>query len=206
MMGEARIMKGRPSHRPIDQRQVDIARSSYSVLELIRADLWTMCSPRRPSWRVLLAKLAVQPRFRAIVMYRAASALHQRSVTRPLGGWLTGRILRGCAAELSPGSRIGPGLCLTHTTGLVIGEDVVAGRNLTVHQGVTLGDRRPGCGQPTIGDGVYIGAGAALLGPITVGDGAVVAAGAVVLADVPQAGIVAGVPARLVGRAAPEDG
>jgi serine O-acetyltransferase len=205
-MGGLRIMGTGLSHRLIDQPQVDVAHSSYSMLQLVTADLWTMCSPRQPSWRVVLAKMAVQPRFRAIVMYRAAAALHRRSLTRPLAGWLTGRILRACAAELSPGARIGPGLRLTHTTGLVIGEDVVAGRDLTLHQGVTLGDRRPGCGQPTIGDGVYIGAGAKVLGPITIGDGAVIAAGAVVLADVPQAGIAAGVPARLVGRAKPEDG
>jgi serine O-acetyltransferase len=154
----------------------------------------------------VLAKLAVQPRFRAIVMYRIAATFHRRSATRPLASWLTGRLLRGCAAELSPGARIGPGLCLTHTTGLVIGEDVIAGRNLTLHQGVTLGDRRPGAGQPTIGDGVYIGAGAKVLGPITIGDGAVVAAGAIVLVDVPPAGVVAGVPARLVGVTQPVTG
>jgi serine O-acetyltransferase len=193
------IMGTDVSRWPTDPASVDAAGSAYSVRQLVSADLWTMCSPRQPSWRVVLAKLAVQPRFRAILMYRAAGALHRKRVTRPLAGWLTGRILRACAAELSPGARIGPGLCLTHTTGLVIGEDVVAGRDLTLHQGVTLGDRRPGCGQPTIGDGVYIGAGAKVLGPITVGDGAVIAAGAVVLADVPHAGIAAGVPARLVG-------
>jgi serine O-acetyltransferase len=172
-----------------------------TMLELVVADLRTMCYPRPPTWPVLLAKLAVQPRCRAIVMYRVAHVLHEKRVTRPLAGWLTGRILRGCAAELSPDSRIGPGLCLKHTTGLTIGADVVAGRNLTLHQGVTLGDRLPGGGQPALGDGVFVGAGAAVLGPISVGDGAVVAAGAVVLADVPAFSVAAGVPARVIGQA-----
>lgn len=176
------------------------AGAGHGVRELAIADLRTMCSPRRPSWPVLLAKLAVQPRCRAALMYRVAHVLHRRPATRPVAGWLTGRILRGCGAELSPASRIGPGLCLKHTTGLTIGEDVVAGRSLTVHQGVTLGDRRPGGGQPTIGDGVFVGAGASVLGPITIGDGAVIAAGSVVLADVAPYSVVAGVPARVVGR------
>lgn len=131
-------------------------------------------------------------------MYRIAHALHQRAATRPLAGWLAGRILRSCGAEIAPASRIGPGLRLAHTTGLVVGGDVVAGRNLTLHQGVTLGDRQPGQGQPRLGDGVYVGAGAAVLGPVHVGDNAVVAAGSVVLADVPAGAVAAGVPARVV--------
>src|SRR5437588_47072 len=86
------------------------------------------------------------------------TSLHRRPVTRPCAGWLTGRILRGCGAELAAGACIGPGLRLRHTTGLVVGDQVVAGRDLTLHQGVTLRDRVPGEGQPLIRDRVYIAA------------------------------------------------
>ena len=157
-----------------------------------------MCDGRPPTWPVLLVRLALHPRFRAVLMYRFAHALHQRPATRPIAGWLTGRILRGAGAELAAASRIGPGLRLRHTTGLVVGGDVVAGRDLTLHQGVTLGDRTPGTGQPSIGDGVYIGAGAVVLGPVRIGDGAVIAAGSVVLVDVPAGAVAAGVPARIM--------
>ena len=50
----------------------------------------------------------------------------------------------------------------------------------------------------TIKDGAWIGAGAIVLPGVTVGEQAVVAAGAVVTRDVPDATLVAGVPARII--------
>lgn len=47
---------------------------------------------------------------------------------------------------------------------------------------------------------VWIGARAIILKGVTVGRGAVVAAGAIVTSDVPEGAIVAGVPAKVVGR------
>lgn len=49
-------------------------------------------------------------------------------------------------------------------------------------------------------DDAWIGVGAVLLPGVTVGRESVVGAGAVVTRDVPERGIVAGVPARLIGR------
>src|SRR5207237_8623079 len=46
-----------------------------------------------------------------------------------------------------------------------------------------------------------IGSGATILAGITIGEGALVGAGAVVTKDVPDYAVVAGVPARVVGRA-----
>lgn len=59
----------------------------------------------------------------------------------------------------------------------------------------------PGLSLPTVvGSDVWIGYGALVLSGVTVGDSAVVAAGAVVTRDVPPNSIVAGNPAREVGR------
>lgn len=52
-----------------------------------------------------------------------------------------------------------------------------------------------------IGDRVWVGTRAIILKGVTIGDGAVVAAGALVTRDVPAGAVVAGVPARVVGRA-----
>ena len=165
---------------------------------LLHADLTAMAEGEPVSVLRLLLRLLVHARWRAVVTFRLAQLCLGSRATRPLALWLADRVLAFSGAELKPASTIGPGLVLKHTTGLVVGAEVVAGDNLTLHQNVTLGDRHPFGGQPTLGDDVTVGAGACLLGPITVGTGAVVAANSVVLADVPPGAVVAGAPAQIV--------
>jgi acetyltransferase-like isoleucine patch superfamily enzyme len=64
---------------------------------------------------------------------------------------------------------------------------------LIIHQGAT----NPGL---TIGDDVLIGANVVILPGCHVGEGAVVGAGSVVTIEVPPYTIVAGVPAKVIGR------
>lgn len=169
---------------------------------LARADLCGMSEGQTLSAAQIALRVGVHQRYRAVIRWRLA----QRCMTpllKPVGLWLTGRTLATSGAELQPTARVGPGVVLKHTTGLVVGGEVVAGRGLVLHQNVTLGDRRPYGGQPILGDEVIIGAGACILGPIRLGDGVVVAANAVVLSDVPAGSVVAGNPATVVafGRA-----
>ena len=51
-----------------------------------------------------------------------------------------------------------------------------------------------------IGERVWIGAGATVLQDVTVGDDAIIGAGTVVTHDVPAGAIVAGAPAKVIGR------
>ena len=55
-------------------------------------------------------------------------------------------------------------------------------------------------GRVVIGHHVWIASRATILPGVTIGDGAVVATGAIVTRDVPSLAIVAGVPARVIGR------
>jgi acetyltransferase-like isoleucine patch superfamily enzyme len=55
-------------------------------------------------------------------------------------------------------------------------------------------------GAVSIGEDVWLATNSVILPGVTVHDGAIVAAGAVVTKDVPQYAIVAGVPARMIGR------
>lgn len=105
--------------------------------------------------------------------------------------------------DIHPAARFGHGIMLDHATGLVVGETAVVGNQVSILQSVTLGGtgKEDGDRHPKIGDGVLISAGAKILGNITVGEGAKVGAGSVVLKDVPPHMTVAGVPAKVVGRA-----
>ncbi|MDT7545480.1 MAG: tetrahydrodipicolinate N-acetyltransferase [Actinomycetota bacterium] len=63
------------------------------------------------------------------------------------------------------------------------------------------GVQQPSAAPVVIGDRVWVGTRALILKGVTIGSGAVVAAGAVVTKDVPPGSVVAGVPAKVVGRA-----
>ncbi len=169
----------------------------------LRADLMAMAEGEDLSTGRVVARTLVHARWRAVVVWRCAQHLFAGRATKLLGLWLSDRVLSFSGAELQPKATIGPGLVLKHSTGMVVGGDVVAGERLTLHQNVTLGDRRPFGGQPVLGDDVTVGAGACVLGPITIGDRVVVAANAVVLDDVPADSVVAGSPARVVRRQSP---
>jgi serine O-acetyltransferase len=177
--------------------------SSVSLRSVLRADFEAMAEGETLTTARIAARVAVHARWRAVLFWRTAQHLFGSRPGKALALWLTDRVLSFSGAELQPKSSVGPGVVLKHTTGLVVGGDVVAGRGLTLHQNVTLGDRRPFGGQPILGDDVTVGAGACVLGPITIGDRAVVAANAVVLEDVPADSLVAGAPARIVERRTP---
>jgi serine O-acetyltransferase len=111
---------------------------------------------------------------------------------------LVNQILFSC--DIARNAKIEGGLYLPHPSGVVVGENVVIGKNCILHQGVTLGDRGE-CHEgsdPTLGDYIEVGTGAKVLGAIHLGDYALVGANAVVLQDVEPYGVVGGIPAKLL--------
>jgi len=100
---------------------------------------------------------------------------------------------------------IGPGTELAYGgVGVVIQPQARLGRTVCVGPHVTIGGRAAQ-GAPVVEDDVRIGAGACLLGAIRVGTGALIGANAVVTSDVAPFAIVAGAPAREIGRVEAED-
>ena len=115
--------------------------------------------------------------------------------------------------EIHPKAKIGKNLFIDHGMGVVIGETSNIGDNVTIYHMVTLGgispsinsdDQREIKRHPTLKDNVVVGSGAQVLGPITVGKNAKIGANAVVTRDVPENGVMVGIPAKNVGTATEE--
>ena len=92
------------------------------------------------------------------------------------------------------------GLMIPHFGGIVVGRDIVMGRNCNILHDVTLGvaGRDEKRGSPVIGDRVYIAPGAKVFGQITIGNDAAVGANAVVLKSVPDRAVMGGIPAHVI--------
>ena len=105
-------------------------------------------------------------------------------------------------AIINIGAVVGEGTMID--MGAVLGGRATVGARCHVGAGTVLaGVVEPASATPVvIEDDVLIGANAVVLEGVRVGRGAVVAAGAVVVEDVPAGAVVAGVPARVIKRAA----
>ena len=115
--------------------------------------------------------------------------------------------------EIHPKAKIGKNLFIDHGMGVVIGETSDIGDNVKIYHMVTLGGISPSINSdnqretkrhPTLQDNVVIGSGAQVLGPITIGKNAKIGANAVVTKDVPENGVMVGIPAKNVGTATEE--
>jgi serine O-acetyltransferase len=140
--------------------------------------------------------------FHALQSYRIAHWLWQQG--RPMVAlYLQSRIAKRFAVDIHPAAQIGQGIMMDHANGIVIGETSVVEDNVSFLHSVTLGGTGKDSGDrhPKIRKGVMIGAGAKILGNIEVGSGSRVAAGSVVLENVPPCVTVAGVPAKIIGKA-----
>lgn len=157
---------------------------------------------RDPACHRLMQPLLFFKGFQAIQAYRVAHWLWDRG-RKDMAYFLQMRISEAFGVDIHPAARIGKGIMIDHAHSIVIGETAIVGDNVSMLHSVTLGGTGKEDQQrhPTIGCGVLIGAGAKVLGNITIGNCSRIAAGSVVLQDVPAEKTVAGVPARIVGKA-----
>ena len=130
-----------------------------------------------------------------ILLYRMARIAYLQG-NEPAAEALSnlGRFISGF--EIYYTASIGPGLKINHGLGTVVGARVQIGKNCLLHQGVTLGDRNGG--RPVLRDNVTVYAGAKIIGGITIGNAAIVGANCVCMKDVPDNGVIAGVPGRII--------
>jgi serine O-acetyltransferase len=171
------------------------------MLSAMRADIrWNVVDRGRgrPFYIAsAILKILLYPRIQAVLLFRLAHLFYGLGLT-PVAYLLQAVSLAISGAEIHPAARIGPGFCLVHSNGVVIGDSAVIGGPFFCLHGVTIGDSGKGDGQPVLGDFVRASAGAKILGAICIGDHAVIGANAVVLIDVPAGATAVGVPARVL--------
>ncbi len=182
--------------------------SQPKLWDLMRSDVRAMV-PNRGRGPLIYAlsvalKLLLFPRIQAVLLFRLSHALLEIHLS-PLAYWLQAIGLSVAGAEIHPAARIGPGFCLVHSSGVVIGDRAQIGAHFICFHGVTVGDSGHGDGQPILGEWVKAGAGCKILGGIRIGDHAQIGANAVVLRDVPSRGVAVGIPARIAKIRAPEE-
>ncbi len=171
------------------------------ISEALRIDLVAVYD-RDPACDRFVEPVLYFKGFHALQTHRLANFLH-RTGRSDLALYLQSRSSSVFQVDVNPAVPIGRGVFIDHATGIVIGETAVIEDDVSILQNVTLGGtgKEQGDRHPKIRSGVLIGAGANILGNLEIGKCSRVAAGSVVLADVPANATVAGVPARVVGKA-----
>ena len=167
---------------------------------------------RDPAAKSKLSVILTYPGVKAVFMHRIANffAIAKFDLIARIISQFS-RFLTGI--EIHPKAKIGKNLFIDHGMGVVIGETSDIGDNVTIYHMATLGGISPSINSdnqretkrhPTLQDNVVIGSGAQVLGPITIGKNAKIGANAVVTKDVPENGVMVGIPAKNVGTATEE--
>lgn len=98
--------------------------------------------------------------------------------------------------EVPPYIKIGKGLLIPHTNGIVIGAKVI-GENVTIFHQVTIGAKNVDLQnildeRPTINSNVFIGSGAKIYGKIIIGNNSEIYSNSVITKNIPPNSRVAG--------------
>ncbi len=160
--------------------------------------------PAKVSFFAIFITLLKNRGFRAVILYRIGRFFRVRG-HKVLANIFERLIHRLCYCEISTAADIGAGFAVFHPFGLVVGNTVKAGKNLTLSMDVVLGGnigkcREDGSEQPIIGDDVNIAAGSKIVGPVNIGNNCLIGANSVVITDIPSNSVAAGAPARVIRR------
>lgn len=170
-------------------------KTQKAILEDIKALI-----DRDSACQTFLSAFLYYKGFHALQAWRATHLLWSKN-RKALALMLQNRISVVFDVDIHPAAKIGQGVMLDHSTGLVVGETAVIEDCVSILQGVTLGGtgKESGDRHPKVRSGVLIGPGATILGNIEIGEGSKIIAASVVLKDVPPHSVASGVPAEIVG-------
>jgi serine O-acetyltransferase len=167
--------------------------------EIIQANV-IAAATRSPSVGNALSAILFHMGLHALVCQRVGHKLWLAN-RQGLAYYLQSTVSQRYSADIHPAAQLGSGMYLCSSAGVVIGETVITGDNVSIMHGVTLGGtgKERGDRHPKVGNGVILEDGATVLGNIKVGDGALITAKSIVTKPVPPLAIMSGVPARVQG-------
>lgn len=104
--------------------------------------------------------------------------------------------------DISPQTRIGPGLFLGHFGGVVVSPFAEIGSNVNINQGSTIGATSRGAnkGAPVLEDRVWVGAGSCIVGKVRIEHDSLIAPGAYINFDVQPSSLILGNPGKCVSQ------
>lgn len=138
---------------------------------------------------IAIGQAAAREREAAAATLPLATVVHPRACVSPFATVEAGSFV-AAQAVLAPGAAVGRGVIVNHAA--VVDHDAQVGDFSHVAPHAALG------GHARIGRRVLLGAGAKVLSHVRVADDVVIGANAVVHADITEAGVYAGVPARRI--------
>lgn len=183
-------------------------KSASALRNLIRADLYRYAG--RLGAKAFVKHFIFTPGFKYSVVMRSCGYLKtwpaQAFGLYPLSKLYLLRLRHKYGIAIPEYTKIGPGLFINRFSGIFIHGDAEIGANVNITHGTLLGQTNRGAraGAPIVGDRVFFGSGAKVIGRIVIGNDVSVGANAVVTRDVPDSGVAAGVPAKVLSQAGSE--
>ncbi|KAK7360290.1 hypothetical protein VNO77_02273 [Canavalia gladiata] len=178
----------------------NVIKHDKGIQQSIRLDIQAF-KHRDPACLSYCSALLYMKGYHSLQVYRVAHALWGQG-RKLLASALHSLVTGVFGVDIHPAAKIGDGILVDHGRGVVVGETATIGNRVSLMNGVTLGGtaKETGDRHPKIAEGVLIGAKANLLGNIRIGEYVMIAPGSLVLKEVPPHSIVAGIPAKVIGR------
>jgi len=176
-----------------------------NALKKLGMDLKRSCLDHNLYGRFASIKLIIVVDFWPVFYYRLIEyCLENRSVLRRLLRLFLlplKPIIEGASgARIYADSKIGGGLLLHQSSGVVIAPGVEIGEDCTLFSGacIVYKANNQGFASPKLGRNVKLTVGCKVIGNVVIGDNVTVGANAVVTKDVPDNSVVVGIPAQII--------
>lgn len=178
--------------------------NNLSAWQAFKADVTRYLNPNWPMIHKLRCILETEEIW-ILGLFRWGSWIYQecpsliapfvKLIWKPLNAILTTVL----DTHLTIGARIGPGLYIGHHGGIWVNPAAQIGADCNIGQGVVIGMAgvRDSSQAPIIGNRVWVGPHAIITGPVHIENDCVIGSNSLVVADVPEKGLVIGVPAKL---------